>query len=201
MNRNVMCCPAPYAIAGTRSAAVAGPGTCQSTLHLARAPITTSGCAIGKRARNSSWTVARGTGERTAVRPGLPAAQIQNGHCTAARQLHRHLHARSWFAGDCRAGSHHRLTTSWSVVAWGSRRATRKRILRLAKKLAFVTPDQVRWCVAAVIEVQRDHGNRADRKVARLKYLVDRLGIDVFRAKVEEYLRQSACGSTSGRCS
>lgn len=39
-----------------------------------------------------------------------------------------------------------------------------------------------------VLRVQRDFGNRSDRKVARLKYLVRNWGIDKFKAKVEEYL-------------
>lgn len=34
--------------------------------------------------------------------------------------------------------------------------------------------------------VQRDEGNRKDRKNARLKYTVDRLGVDVFKGMVEE---------------
>jgi sulfite reductase (ferredoxin) len=35
--------------------------------------------------------------------------------------------------------------------------------------------------------VQRDHGNRADRKVARMKYLIADRGIDWFRGEVEKY--------------
>ena len=35
--------------------------------------------------------------------------------------------------------------------------------------------------------MQRDFGNREDRKVARLKYLIANWGIDAFKAKVEEY--------------
>jgi sulfite reductase (ferredoxin) len=41
------------------------------------------------------------------------------------------------------------------------------------------------------VKVQRDHGNREDRKTARLKYLVDRWGLDVFRVRVEEYCGQA----------
>ncbi len=39
----------------------------------------------------------------------------------------------------------------------------------------------------AIIKVQRDFGNRADRKVARMKYLIAEWGLDKFKAKVEEY--------------
>lgn len=40
----------------------------------------------------------------------------------------------------------------------------------------------------AILRVQRDFGNRSDRKVARLKYLIRNWGIDKFKQKVEEYL-------------
>ncbi len=39
-----------------------------------------------------------------------------------------------------------------------------------------------------VLTVQRDFGNRSDRKIARLKYTVDRLGVEVFKAEVEKRL-------------
>lgn len=39
----------------------------------------------------------------------------------------------------------------------------------------------------AVMKVQRDFGNREDRKLARMKYLVRNWGIEKFKAKVEEY--------------
>ena len=55
----------------------------------------------------------------------------------------------------------------------------------LAKRLAFVEPDRVVDVAEAVIKVQRDHGNRADRKTARLKYLIHRWGMVKFRSEVE----------------
>ncbi|CAN5334025.1 assimilatory sulfite reductase (NADPH) hemoprotein subunit [soil metagenome] len=39
-----------------------------------------------------------------------------------------------------------------------------------------------------ILTVQRDFGNRSDRKFARLKYTVDRLGVENFKSKVEERL-------------
>lgn len=39
----------------------------------------------------------------------------------------------------------------------------------------------------AVMKVQRDFGDRTDRKTARMKYLVANWGIEKFKAKVEEY--------------
>ena len=57
----------------------------------------------------------------------------------------------------------------------------------LAQPLCFVTPDQVIDVAEAIIKVQRDFGNRSDRKVARMKYLIHNWGLDRFKQKVEEY--------------
>lgn len=40
----------------------------------------------------------------------------------------------------------------------------------------------------AILKVQRDFGNRSDRKTARLKYTVRNWGLEKFKKKVEEYL-------------
>ena len=58
----------------------------------------------------------------------------------------------------------------------------------LALPLGYVPHDQVIDTVEKIVLVQRDHGDRTDRKHARMKYLVHEWGIDAFRAKVEEYL-------------
>ena len=57
----------------------------------------------------------------------------------------------------------------------------------LAKRLTYVTPDQVIPIAEAIIKVQRDFGNRSDRKLARMKYLIAEWGLEKFKAKVEEY--------------
>ncbi len=43
----------------------------------------------------------------------------------------------------------------------------------------------------AIVKVQRDFGNREDRKVARMKYLIANWGIPKFKEKVEEYYGRS----------
>lgn len=43
----------------------------------------------------------------------------------------------------------------------------------------------------AVMKVQRDFGNREDRKQARMKYLVRNWGLEKFKSKVEEYAGRS----------
>jgi len=59
---------------------------------------------------------------------------------------------------------------------------------RLADTLGFAAAGEVLEVAAAVITVQRDHGNRSDRRHARLKYLLDAQGLDWFRDEVERRL-------------
>jgi sulfite reductase (NADPH) hemoprotein beta-component len=56
---------------------------------------------------------------------------------------------------------------------------------RLAEVIGFVAPDQVEDIAIAVVTAQRDFGNRAVRKRARLKYTIDDRGIDWFKDEVE----------------
>jgi sulfite reductase (ferredoxin) len=51
----------------------------------------------------------------------------------------------------------------------------------LAKPLCFVEPGEVVATAEAVVKFFRDHGNRADRKRARLKYVINDWGIDKVR--------------------
>lgn len=69
----------------------------------------------------------------------------------------------------------------------GTTPSAKKTFPALAKRMAYTTPDQACAVAEAVVKVQRDFGNRADRKVARLKYLIADRGIDWFRAEVEKY--------------
>jgi sulfite reductase (NADPH) hemoprotein beta-component len=58
---------------------------------------------------------------------------------------------------------------------------------RLATVIGFVdTEEKLLKTVYEVVTVQRDFGNRTDRKLARLKYTVDNMGVDVFKAEVEK---------------
>ncbi|QSZ34250.1 hypothetical protein DSL72_005840 [Monilinia vaccinii-corymbosi] len=57
---------------------------------------------------------------------------------------------------------------------------------RTGSNLGFVSKEEVHIACEKVMLVQRDHGDRKNRKHARLKYTVDDMGIDVFKGKVEE---------------
>ncbi|WP_160137860.1 assimilatory sulfite reductase (NADPH) hemoprotein subunit [Chryseobacterium sp. c4a] len=58
---------------------------------------------------------------------------------------------------------------------------------RLASVLGFVdSEEKALKAVYEIITVQRDFGNRSDRKLSRLKYTIDKLGIDQYRTEVEK---------------
>ena len=57
----------------------------------------------------------------------------------------------------------------------------------LAQRMAFIRPEEAVDVATAVIMVQRDYGNRSDRKVARLKYLIANRGLAWFKSQVEQY--------------
>ena len=58
----------------------------------------------------------------------------------------------------------------------------------VAQPLGFVDAGAVVELARAVLAVQRDHGDRTDRRHARLKYLVADRGVDWFRARVDALL-------------
>ena len=57
---------------------------------------------------------------------------------------------------------------------------------RLGSVIGFVTPDQVLDIAAAVLAVQRDHGDRVERKHARFKYTIEDLGLESVVAQIQQ---------------
>jgi len=57
---------------------------------------------------------------------------------------------------------------------------------RLATVIGFAdTEEKILRAVYEVVTIQRDYGNRSDRKLARLKYTLDKYGVDWFRKEIE----------------
>lgn len=71
--------------------------------------------------------------------------------------------------------------------SFGTTPSAAKTFPAIALPMAYVRPEQVLDVAKAVMKVQRDFGNRSDRKVARMKYLIHNWGLERFKAKVEEY--------------
>jgi sulfite reductase (NADPH) hemoprotein beta-component len=57
---------------------------------------------------------------------------------------------------------------------------------RLATVIGFTdTEEKILKAVYEVLTIQRDYGNRTDRKLARLKYTVDKVGVEWFKEELE----------------
>ena len=59
---------------------------------------------------------------------------------------------------------------------------------RLADVMGFCTTEQVNAVAEAVVTIQRDFGDRTNRKHARLKYTIDDRGLDWLRSEIERRL-------------
>lgn len=79
----------------------------------------------------------------------------------------------------------------WNVTVGGGMGMTHgepKTFPRTADLLGFCATDQVVDVAEKVMTVQRDWGNRENRKRARLKYTIEDRGLDAFRTEVERRL-------------
>ncbi len=59
---------------------------------------------------------------------------------------------------------------------------------RLASVIGFCTPEQVLDVCFHTVAIQRDFGNRQDRKLSRFKYTLDRYGLDWFKQELNHRL-------------
>jgi sulfite reductase (ferredoxin) len=190
VNRNVMCCPAPYAnnIHTTMQKLA-------DDLAELLAPRTT--------AYHEIWLREEGSEEKQLVGGGVDGHEIEPIYGTAYLPrkfkigvalpedncIDLYTHDLGFLAiteGDDVKG--------YNILVgggFGNTPSAKKTFPAVAKRMCFVTPEQALDVAVAVVKVQRDFGNRTDRKVARLKYLIADWGIEKFKAKVEEYYGQS----------
>ncbi|PCJ96604.1 MAG: NADPH-dependent assimilatory sulfite reductase hemoprotein subunit [Zetaproteobacteria bacterium] len=57
---------------------------------------------------------------------------------------------------------------------------------RRGTMIGFIPKDKTLDTLWQIIAIQRDHGNREDRKLSRLKYTVDKLGVEWFKEEIEK---------------
>ncbi|OOQ88019.1 Sulfite reductase [NADPH] subunit beta [Penicillium brasilianum] len=79
----------------------------------------------------------------------------------------------------------------FNVLAGGGMGTThnnKKTYPQTGRMLGFFPADKVHIACEKIMLVQRDNGDRKNRKHARLKYTIDDMGVDVFRGKVEDLL-------------
>ncbi|GIW98818.1 MAG: sulfite reductase subunit beta [Pirellulaceae bacterium] len=193
VNRNVMCCPSPVDDAVHREVR-----RLSEALKDHLAPRT--------RAYYELWVREEGEEEATLVAGGVPDEEPIYGPTYLPRKFKIAIALPEdncvdvytndlGFLAVVRDGE----VVGYNVLVGGGMGRTpsaAKTFPALAKRMAFVTCEQAVGVAEAVVKVQRDFGNRADRKVARLKYLIHNRGLDWFRSKVEEYLGQSLADCT-----
>jgi sulfite reductase (ferredoxin) len=90
-------------------------------------------------------------------------------------ETNQHIHGFNVFVGGGMGQTHNKTET----------------FARLASPLGYTPAAQMIEVVEKIVLVQRDFGDRQNRRHARLKYLVHDWGIDRFREKVEAYLGYS----------
>jgi len=77
----------------------------------------------------------------------------------------------------------------FNVLAGGGMGVThnnKKTYPRTGSDMGYVSKDEIHTVCEKIMLVQRDNGDRKNRKHARLKYTIDDMGVDVFRSKVED---------------
>jgi sulfite reductase (ferredoxin) len=75
--------------------------------------------------------------------------------------------------------------------SFGVTPSAKKTFPAVAIPMCYIEANRVVDLCIAILKVQRDFGNRSDRKVARMKYLINDWGLDRFKSKVEEYFGDS----------
>lgn len=70
----------------------------------------------------------------------------------------------------------------------GVTHSMKKTYPRLGTVIGFITPEQGCAVAEKIMLVQRDHGDRTNRKHARLKYTVDDMSVEGFKKAVEDRL-------------
>ena len=189
VERNVMCSPTPYKNDGVFAEMQALADRLAE--HLC--PRTTS--------YHDIWLTDPATGEKTKVSPDAEVVEPIYGKTYLPRKFKTAIGLPGDNSVDVYANDLGLLAicedfkiVGYNVLVGGGFGVTptaKKTFKAIAQPLAYISPEQVVDVATAIILVQRDFGNRADRKVARLKYTIENLGgIDAFKQKVEEYYGQ-----------
>ncbi len=210
VNRNVMCCPAPHCndsvhdqmqALADRLAAHFAPRT--GAYH----EIWLTDPATGEEARllGEAGLLGPDVGHVSNVPGTLKTCPTRNGHevepIYGNADLPRKFKTAIGLPGDncvdiyCNDLGFLAICENFNIVGYnvlvgggqGVTPSAAKTFPALAKRLAYVAPEQAVDVATAIVKVFRDFGNRADRKTARIKYLIHHWGLERFKAKVEEY--------------
>ncbi len=185
VSRNTMCCPAPFKNNTVRDDMQAMADTVAEHLK----PKTTAYYEI--------WLTDEETGESEKVEEFVPVDEPVYGKRYLPRKFKvgfalpedNCIDVYSQDLGFLAVVENEKIV-GYNVLVGGSMGMTpakKETFPAVAERLTYVTPDQVVSIADAIVKVQRDFGNREDRKQARMKYLIANWGLPKFKAKVEEY--------------
>lgn len=188
VNRNVMCCPAPY-----KSRIYQQTQALADQLAAHFAPRTA--------AYYETWLTDGASGDKQLVGGSSDDAGFDvepiYGKCYMPRKFKMAIgytfdNCVDLYANDLGllAITEGDNIVGYNVLAGGGMGMTpsaKKTFPAVARRIGYVEPENVLRAVEAVFKVQRDFGNREDRKLARLKYVIANWGVPAFKAKVEEY--------------
>jgi sulfite reductase (ferredoxin) len=189
VNRNVMCSPVPLKHDGVYDEIHALAD--QIAVHLR--PKTPAYYEL--------WLTNTETGEKTLAGGGATADPFTVEPIYGAAYLPRKFKIAISLPGDNSADvyaqdvglvavcENHKVV-GYNVIVGGGFGVTpsaAKTFVAVGQEMCYASADDVIDVVTAIVKVQRDFGNRADRKTARLKYLIHDWGLDRFRQKVAEY--------------
>jgi sulfite reductase (ferredoxin) len=179
VERNIMCCPAPF---GDRLRVELA-----AMLPQLVAALQPSTGAYHEIWLDGEMAVSSGAvedeplyGERYLPRKFKTAIALQGDNCVD-------VHAND--LGLVAYGSDDGGLGGFNVLVGGGLGRTRNKpetFAAVAMPMASVEPDDVIEVSRAVITVQRDHGDRVNRRHARLKYLIADRGLAWFRERVQE---------------
>jgi len=184
VNRNVMCCPAPLKNA------------VYDELHrLTDALVKTF--APRTKAYHEIWLTDPSTGQKDLVGGASEDDEPVYGPNYLPRKFKMAISLPDDNCVDVHANDlgflakvEHGKVVGYNVLVGGGMGVTpsaKKTFPAVSQYLAYVTPQQAVDVAIAVVKVQRDFGNREDRKQARMKYLIHNWGLSKFKEKVEEY--------------
>jgi len=186
VKRNVMCSPCPY----KGDPVYDQMQTLAEKLAIHFRPHT--------RAYHELWLTDEETGEKQQI-TGAPGAEVEPIY--GPTYLPRKFKIGIGLPGDNSTDVYSQdlgllaVCEDWTIVGYnmllgggfGVTPSAKKTFPAIAQPMCFVTATQAVDVATAIVKVQRDFGNRSDRKVARLKYLIHQWGLDRFKQKVEEY--------------
>ena len=187
VNRNVLAIVEPASVARASAPPTSSRGRSRST------------CCRTRRAYREIWLdgekIAGGEdgGRRADLRHDLSAAQVQDRRRGAAATTTSTCSRRT--SASSRSSTSTASIEGWNVTVGGGMGMTHgepETYPRTADVLGFCRPDDALAVAEAVVTVQRDWGDRTNRKHARLKYTIEDRGLDAFRAEVERRIGKRA---------